>query len=182
MELTDKARFFAQVAHEAVGDRRRFTGERVEVHVGAVAGRLKKYGYDDATVAAGWLHDVTEDTRINEDSLRMHFPDKTCTIVAYSSQITVKEDGTRRERTRIDHEHYSRGPEESQTLKLCDSMDNTPSICNSDPKFAKLYVREKTDLHNRLTKAHPEAIKDHAEMLERCRKKLGIDCDGPSGP
>lgn len=182
MEAVEKARFFAAIAHEAVGDRRRFTGDRVEVHVGAVAGMLKKYGYDDDTVAAGWLHDVVEDTKIEDEFLRKHFSEKTCLIVGYSSKVTVKEDGTRRERTRMDHEHYSKGPEESQTLKLCDSMDNTPSMCDSDPKFAKLYVREKTDLHGRLTKAHPQAIKDHADMLARCRKKLGIDHEGPSGP
>lgn len=37
-------------------------------------------------------------------------------------------------------------------IKLADMIDNLPSIIEHDPGFAKVYVKEKTELLNTLTK------------------------------
>ena len=180
MNTVEKAEIFAIAAHEAVTDKRKYTGEPASVHHRAVAERLKALGYDDETVAAGWLHDVIEDTGVTQEVLRQFFSQKTCDIVFYSTQVAFKGDGTRKERSTANNLHYATGIEESQSLKLCDSMDNTPSMTYHNPKFAQTYVREKYHLHSLMTKAHPDIIQTHAQMLADCSKHLGLSAEAPS--
>lgn len=52
------------------------------VHPEAVAGRLSDAGLPAHVVAAGWLHDVPEDTRYSLDDLRaLGFPERTVRVV-----------------------------------------------------------------------------------------------------
>ncbi|MTJ93609.1 MAG: HD domain-containing protein, partial [Desulfovibrio sp.] len=73
--LIARAAAFAAEAHAAVGQVRKYTGEPYVEHPRAVARLVADAGGDDAMVAAAWLHDVVEDTRVSLDEIRGQFGD-----------------------------------------------------------------------------------------------------------
>jgi hypothetical protein len=54
----------------------------------------------------------------------------------------------------------------AQTIKLADLIDNTKTIVARDPKFAKVYLREKIALLHVLTKGDPTLMKIAVEQTE----------------
>lgn len=68
--LVGKAYDFAEIAHK---DQRRKSGEPYITHPMAVANTLIELEMDDATIAAGLLHDVPEDTSITLIDIRKEF-------------------------------------------------------------------------------------------------------------
>ncbi len=70
IELIRRAFWFGYHLHK--GQRRR-SGDPYIAHPVAVATLLRDLGADAETVAAGFLHDVVEDTEISTDSLTEHF-------------------------------------------------------------------------------------------------------------
>ncbi|MES2023584.1 MAG: RelA/SpoT family protein [Patescibacteria group bacterium] len=69
-ELIEKAYGFALKAHEG---QLRNSGEPYFTHVFETAKNLSKFGMDAKTVAAGFLHDVLEDTKTPEKELEKEF-------------------------------------------------------------------------------------------------------------
>ena len=65
-ELIAKAYNFAERAHEG---QKRMSGEPYFVHVFEVAKKLAKLGMNTQIIAAGFLHDVIEDTNIPEEEI-----------------------------------------------------------------------------------------------------------------
>ena len=51
--------------------------------------------------------------------------------------------GNRAVRKAIDLVHTAKASAEAKTVKLADLIDNTKSIFAHDPKFAKVYLKEK---------------------------------------
>lgn len=70
IELIEKAYNFAHQAHEG---QKRETGEPYFSHVYETAKTLARLGMDAKTIAAGLLHDVLEDTKVNEKELEQEF-------------------------------------------------------------------------------------------------------------
>lgn len=68
--LLEKAYAFASEKHDG---QKRMTGEPYIEHPVAVAGILAELGMDDTTIAAGLLHDVTEDCGITHEELTQRF-------------------------------------------------------------------------------------------------------------
>ena len=72
MNIKEKAKEFAIKAHE--GQVRKSEPEKPMImHPIAVAKILEDYGYDDNVVAAGYLHDVVEDTKYTLDDIQNEF-------------------------------------------------------------------------------------------------------------
>jgi Guanosine polyphosphate pyrophosphohydrolases/synthetases len=69
-EMVEKAFNFAQEAHK---DQRRESGEPYFIHPVEVACILAEMGMDTATIAAGLLHDVIEDTGYTHEDLAREF-------------------------------------------------------------------------------------------------------------
>ncbi|MBT2702262.1 bifunctional (p)ppGpp synthetase/guanosine-3',5'-bis(diphosphate) 3'-pyrophosphohydrolase [Chryseobacterium sp. ISL-80] len=78
VELVRKAYEFARQAHH---DQFRKSGEPYIIHPIQVAGILADLEMDPATVAAGFLHDVVEDTEVTLDDLREAFNDEVAMLV-----------------------------------------------------------------------------------------------------
>lgn len=72
IELINKACLFARKAHEG---QKRMSGEPYFNHVLETAKILAKLGMDAQTIAAGFLHDVLEDTETTEEEMRKEFGD-----------------------------------------------------------------------------------------------------------
>lgn len=164
MDVVRKAQVYAQAAHAAVGQRRKYTGEPYIVHPAEVATIVAGVlGSTPNMVAAAWLHDVVEDTGCTFNDIHMAFGIDIATLVGWLTDVSKPEDGPRWLRKKMDREHTAAAPAEAQTIKLADLIANTRSIVAHDPKFAKVYLEEKRLLLEVL-------IKGDKILLDRARK------------
>lgn len=163
--LVERARVFATAAHAAVGQKRKYTGEPYIVHPTEVAAIVAEAGGTDEMVAAAFLHDVVEDTGVTLEDLQNEFGSDVANLVSWLTDVSRPEDGNRRARKAIDRAHSAEAPAEAQTVKVADLISNSTTILKFDPGFAKVYLEEKRQLLEVLTKADPA-------LLERARPQL----------
>ncbi len=142
--LVERAEAFAIAAHEAVGQKRKYTGEPYWHHAQQVAGLVASVVPNDYDMlAAAFLHDVVEDTAITLDTIEMMFGPGVRELVFWLTNVSRPEHGNRAVRTTLDREHIAQAPARAQTIKLADLIDNTATIVQHDPDFAKVYLEEK---------------------------------------
>jgi guanosine-3',5'-bis(diphosphate) 3'-pyrophosphohydrolase len=84
-DLLERAYHFASEAHE---HQQRRSGEDFILHPLGVALILAELQSDDATIAAGMLHDVVEDTRVSIDQVREEFGDDVARLVEGVTKLT----------------------------------------------------------------------------------------------
>ena len=121
---------------------RKYTFDSYISHPVAVALLLEQAGESLALEQAALLHDVLEDTAVDEQELRKVFPKEVCDIVVGVTDVSVPEDGNRATRKALDHQHIADGTREIHALKLADCIDNIMSIMMHDHSFLKVYVKE----------------------------------------
>ncbi len=63
MNLYEKARAAAELAHESIGQKRKYSGKPYYFHPLAVAGLVSRHTEDEEILAAACLHDVLEDVK-----------------------------------------------------------------------------------------------------------------------
>ncbi|WP_019022896.1 MULTISPECIES: HD domain-containing protein [unclassified Thioalkalivibrio] len=144
--LEERARSFAALAHIEVGQLRKYTDEPYIVHPAAVAGIVRGVPHTPQMLAAAWLHDTVEDTRVELSDIRAEFGSEVEELVYWLTDVSRPEDGNRETRKAIDRAHLARAPAAAQTVKLADLIDNSRSILEHDPDFARVYIREKDRL------------------------------------
>lgn len=154
-DLENRARFFATVAHERVGQKRKYTGEPYVNHPEAVAALVRSVPHTEAMLAAAWLHDTVEDTGVTLDEIRSLFGEEVAGLVGWLTDVSRPEDGNREARKAKDRAHTSLAPPEAKTIKLADLIDNSESILKRDPKFAAVYLHEKALLLEVLREGDP---------------------------
>lgn len=145
MEL--EAYNFARVAHAAVGQKRKYTGEDYIVHPAEVANLVRGIGGSSEMIQAAYLHDVVEDTKITVNEISEYFGEEVGSLVhaltdIYSDPIW----GNREKRKELERNRIARIDPKAQTIKLADLISNTQSIVEYDPDFAKIYLREKAEI------------------------------------
>lgn len=141
--LIDSAVIFGNKAH---GDQvRKYTGEPYINHPIAVAKIVMGCDYYDVDmVVAAILHDVIEDTPVTrEDIIDAGFGGGVADLVVELSDASRPEDGNRATRKAIDREFLSAVSNRAKTVKLADLINNSESITEYDPDFAKVYMKEK---------------------------------------
>ena len=144
MDVVRKAQVYAQAAHAAVAQKRKYTGEPYIVHPAEVAKIVAAVpGSTPDMVAAAWLHDVVEDTGCTFTDIHMAFGIDIATLVGWLTDVSRPEDGNRAHRKAVDREHSAAAPAEAQTIKLADLISNSRSIMAHDPVFARTYLEEK---------------------------------------
>ena len=67
----------------------------------------------------------------------------------------------------MDRDHSIASPEEAQTIKVADLIDNCHDIVDNDPHFARVYLREMELLLNSLNKADPSLLQEGKEALHQ---------------
>ena len=152
--LIDKARAFASAAHK--GQKRKYTGDEYIVHPAAVAELVASVTDDERMIAAAWLHDVIEDCDVSHETLKAAFGHDVYVLVAWLTDISVPSDGNREARKRLDRIHIGNASPDAQTIKIADLIDNSKSITEFDPGFARVYMKEKTLLLRELYKGNLE--------------------------
>jgi (p)ppGpp synthase/HD superfamily hydrolase len=156
MNLIKRARVFASMRH--TGQVRKYTGEPYVNHLLGVVRLVSGIGASDEMIAAAWLHDVLEDTETNVAELIDLFgEDVTMLVVALTDQYTKETwpNFNRAQRKEMERKRLAKVSPNAQTIKVADLIDNTSTIVERDPKFAKTYLEEKRLLLEVLTKANP---------------------------
>ena len=96
------------------------------MHPAAVGMLLLEHGADNDTVIAGILHDVTEDTDVDEALLAQEFGTKVARLVADTSE--PDKSLSWRERKEHTLEHLATAPFEVKLIAAADKLHNVQSI------------------------------------------------------
>jgi len=142
--MEERAKEFAAKAHAAIDQRRKYSGEPYIAHPAAVVDLVRSVPHTEAMICAAWLHDTVEDTPTTLADVEREFGAEVAALVEQLTDVSRTEDGNRKIRKAIDREHTAKASPEAKTIKLADLIDNTRSIVERDPAFAKVYLAEKT--------------------------------------
>lgn len=149
--LVQRAADFAKKAHE--GQQRKYTGDPYFVHCEAVALKVKARGGNNVQIAAAYLHDTIEDCGVTEEEIRSEFGPKVAKLVVELTDVFTSEAFpylNRFLRKRLEAYRLGAISKEAKLIKYCDIDDNTSSIMQHDPDFARVYMREKADMLDQL--------------------------------
>jgi (p)ppGpp synthase/HD superfamily hydrolase len=142
----EKACVFATKAHGV--QLRKYTNEPYIVHPYAVCKIVFEHGGDRAMRCAALLHDTVEDCGVTLNEINHHFGDDVMQLVFWLTQASVlcHFKGNRAARKKFDNDVFRGAPERAKLIKFADLIDNTSSIVQHDPEFAKVYLQEKKTL------------------------------------
>lgn len=166
MSLEQRARAFASLKHAEVGQLRKYTGEPYINHPKAVAELVRSVPHTEEMIAAAWLHDTVEDTNCTLDEIDNLFGFEVAALVEMLTDVSKPEDGNRATRKAIDREHTAKASPEGKTIKLADLIDNSHSIIERDPKFAKVYLAEKALLLEVLTEGNEQLWRRAKDIVD----------------
>lgn len=151
--LSEKARRFAQTAHE--GATRKFKGPGGKdipyfKHVEAVACLLIRTGrggyVDEIETAAGYLHDILEDTNIPASRLKDEFGNEVLVLVQEltnpSHVLKASATVTRVERRMLDWIHLATISHAAKRIKLADRICNLIDRDAAPHNFLQKYIPE----------------------------------------
>ena len=168
-ELESKARIFAVAAHAAVKQLRKYTNDPYIVHPAEVVEIIKGVpGHTEEMVAAGWMHDVPEDTGVSVNIIYLTFGNTVGDYVYGLTEKFTKEaypDLNRAARKALECERLAEESAAVHTIKLADIFSNVKSISEHDPDFAKVYVPEKRLQVAVLTKGDPTLLKRVTDLI-----------------
>ena len=140
-----EAKKFATKAHK--GQKRKYTSTDYIEHPAAVVEIVRSVeGHTEEMLAASWLHDVVEDCGIPISEIREEFGDDVASLVDWLTDVSKPTDGNRKKRKNLDLLHTATASPAAKTIKMSDLIDNTSSIVQYDPEFAKVYLEEKKAL------------------------------------
>ncbi|UAL53989.1 HD domain-containing protein [Bacillus sp. CMF21] len=129
MNLTDKAKRFAERAHE--GQIRRLDGGPYFTHVENTALTLFKAGFREEVVAAGFLHDAVEDTETSIAQIKDIFGGDVASLVAFN---TEDKSLTWEERKQHTIQSASLAGIEEKAILAADKLDNLESLLKENKK------------------------------------------------
>ena len=193
-ELTtvQRAELFAQQAHK--DHKRKYTGDPYYVHLDEVRNIVKGAGGSEDMQAAALLHDTVEDTSVTPADIMKEFGPHIAKLVVELTDISKPEDGNRATRKAMDRNNLAGASAEAQTIKYADLISNGKDIMQNDPKFAKVYMKEKADLLRVMTKGDsrlrsaaldmlPDELKENMSVTgtarRRLEKKKGLEIGSP---
>ena len=147
VDLIRKAYRYSEWAHQG---QTRKSGEPYFVHPASVAGLITELRLDTASVCAGLLHDVLEDTRVTPTDLSREFGTEVTTIVDGVTKL-----GKINFHSREDRQAESFGKmvvamaQDLRVLlvKLCDRLDNMRTLDHMKPDAQERIARETREIY-----------------------------------
>jgi (p)ppGpp synthase/HD superfamily hydrolase len=153
----NKAQAFATFAHGSIRQRRKYTDEPYINHPAAVVALLREVGEtDEAMLCAAWLHDTVEDTGTTIELVKKNFGPAIARIVWHLTDEPIE--GNRAARKAASLHKLATGDCRVRNIKVADLIDNTKTIVAHDPKFARVYMREKQAALAVLSYANPDLM------------------------
>lgn len=150
--MIDSAISFAALAH--AGQKRKYSKLPYIIHPIEVMQIVSEVEHDDDMLIAAVLHDVIEDTPVGVTEIERRFGEGVASLVFDLTEQKVA--GNRRLRKAMERERLANVSARAQTIKLADLISNTKSIVKHDVDFARIYLREKKELLEILTKGDEE--------------------------
>ncbi len=176
--MEDKLQQIIELATELHGDqKRKYTGEPYVNHTISVSNIVRDNGGDESMVYAALLHDVLEDTQTTGLELvnrLMGITDdpelsmKVFRLVKELTDVYTKEsypDINRKGRKEMEAMRLGRVSPKAQTIKYADLLDNGEDIMKNDPKFGKVYLKEKETILKYMDKGDPQLYSKCMEVL-----------------
>jgi guanosine-3',5'-bis(diphosphate) 3'-pyrophosphohydrolase len=153
MELLEKAQRWAARGH--LGVYRKFGNIPYIVHPEAVAEIVSQVTDDTEVLAAAWLHDIVEDTKVSVNDIERAFNTRIAKIVWEVSKISDGCICDRNTKVVMNCIHYGNGSKDSKIIKIADAIHNLPTMIRDNPKFAPRYISEKKLLLHYIKDGHP---------------------------
>nr|CAI3971082.1 metal-dependent phosphohydrolase [Ochrobactrum phage ORM_20] len=143
--LVNMAMAFSIGAHAGIGQVRRHDNSAYWKHPERVVRLLVSSGITDENVlAAAYLHDTLEDTKVTVQDLQAIFPPEVVKLVLELTDVYQdKRFGNRKLRKEMEAQRLWSISVEAQNVKLADFLDNWSTISTQEPKFAETFAREK---------------------------------------
>ena len=157
---------FADAAHSAVKQMRKYSGEPYIVHPAEVASIVATVPHTEEMLIAALLHDTLEDTEATPEQIEAEFGAEVLELVEALTDVSKPEDGNRKVRKEKDRQHTKSGPPGAKTIKLADLISNSHSIIPNDRAFAKLYIAEKKALLEVLGAGDPTLFAQAMQIVE----------------
>lgn len=146
------ARDFARNAHDAIGQKRKYSGENYWVHVERVADLVSSVTNDEDMIIAAHFHDILEDVTpslpdiYNIFVIAKEFGEVVAGYVTDLTDVFTREaypNLNRKARKTLEAKRLGTIHPNSQTIKLADLLDNTADILAHDKGFGIQYLKEK---------------------------------------
>ena len=163
MSIIQRAEQFAQQAHK--DHKRKYTGDPYYVHLDEVRRIVKAAGGSENMQAAALLHDTVEDTNVTSQDIMQEFGPAIAKLVVELTDISKPEDGNRATRKAMDRDKLAGASADAQTIKYADLISNGRDIGVNDPKFAKVYHKEKAELLRVMRKGDSNLRNAAVDML-----------------
>lgn len=160
MAYNDWKKLAEEFAKEKHGSQvRKYTGEPYWTHLKEVADLVYTYTEDENQddthgIVVAWLHDTIEDTSATYEEIESIFGKDIADDVLALSDLQTPADGNRKVRKERYKNQIAKANKIVQTVKLADLISNTHSIVEHDSDFARIYLKEKQDLLQVLTKGN----------------------------
>lgn len=167
---------FATIAHE--GQVRKYTDEPYIEHPKRVVALLKTVKHTPEMVAAAYLHDVVEDTKVSIQDIKARFGSQVADLVAELTDEYEKvkyPNLNRRARKDLEVMRQAKMTTAAKTIKLADVIDNTRDIVKNDPGFARKYLREMYGLTRALQGGEFDLLMKACYEVEKGRIALNMD-------
>jgi guanosine-3',5'-bis(diphosphate) 3'-pyrophosphohydrolase len=172
---------FAAQAHN--GQQRKYSSEPYIVHPVRVMEMCRLYKPELPVLAAALLHDVLEDTDVDQKELEQFLhtvmekeeASRTMELVVELTDVYVKQrypKWNRRKRKQKEADRIEQTSPDSQTVKYADIIDSCKEIVEHDPEFADRFLRECRALLKRMPRGVPELYRQANDTVITCLKKL----------
>ena len=180
-EVLEKVYQFAKTAHGS--QRRKFIDEEYINHPVRVMETCQQYNRSIPVSAAALLHDVLEDTAINEDEMRTFLQSIMPHSDALKTMVLVKDltdqythesypQWNRRIRKNKEADRLAKSHPDAQTIKYADIIDNSDGIAESGDDFALKFLQECKYLLKKMTAGNPELHKKAMQTVEASLMKI----------
>ena len=175
------------VALEAHKEQKRSSGEPYFNHVFQTAKNLAYFGFDAITVAAGFLHDTIEDTKVSEEEIESQFGKEILNLVNGVTKLgKLKYQGRERHMESL-RKFFVAVAEDYRVvaIKLCDRLHNVQTLKYVKSEKQKRIALETIDIYGPLAYrlgmgrlagqlqdfAFPFAYPEEAKMVDELLKK-----------
>lgn len=146
VDLIRRAFRFGYELHEG---QCRASGEPYIAHPVAVAGLLRDLGGNGATIAAGFLHDVVEDTDVTLDELEMHFGEEVRRLVEGVTKLSKFNFSSKTERQAENFRRMFLAMAQDIrviVVKLADRLHNMRTLTHLAPAKQKRIAQETLEI------------------------------------
>lgn len=164
----------ASEAHR--GQTRKYTGDPYVLHPMRVAGRVMLLiSATPVEIAAAWLHDVLEDSKLTEKDLEDRgMPGSVIrTVVALTNPSKSMPDGTpRATRKAVDFEHLAKQSTWVKKIKMIDRIDNLAEMSWQEKDWMAIYCQESRGLAEAIGDADEDLKKELLSLIDYYENEL----------